>query len=115
MKMEYWHNPRCSKSRQTLEMLRAKGVEPKIVEYLINPPTEQNIRDAARKLGVPPRDMMRIRDDLYKELNLANEDDDALFAAMAAHPALIERPIAITETEAVIGRPPENILRLLEK
>ena len=111
--MEYWHNPRCSKSRQALALLQEKGVEPDVLEYLKSPPTRKRLQEVAGMLGLPPRGMMRIKETLYKELNLAEASDAALFKAMAENPALIARPIVINGPNAVIGRPPENVLDLV--
>lgn len=109
-----WHNPRCSKSRQTLELLKIQGIEPQIVEYLNQAPSLEDIESVLIKLGLKPRDMMRKGEAVYKELNLKNvDDDDALIKAMLDHPILIERPIVITGQKAAIGRPPENILDIL--
>ncbi|MGV6802062.1 MAG: arsenate reductase (glutaredoxin) [bacterium] len=112
MKTEYWHNPRCSKSRQGLALLEEHGAEIEVLLYLKDGPSEEKLRDVAQKLGIGPREMMRKGEALYRELGLADKDDDALFAAMAENPILIERPIAIKGTKAAIGRPPENLLNL---
>ncbi|MCI5044521.1 MAG: arsenate reductase (glutaredoxin) [Aquisalinus sp.] len=111
--MEFWHNPRCSKSRQTLALLQEKAVDVQVVEYLKSPPTQKRLREVAKKMGVSPRDMMRKNEALYKELNLVEASDTLLIKAMAEHPILIERPIVIDEDRAIIGRPPENVLQLL--
>ena len=111
-----YHNPRCSKSRQTLQLLRDKGIEPEIVEYLKTPPNAEQLRQILDKLGMKPRELMRKKEAEYKENNLADESlsDDALIAAMVAHPKLIERPIVIGEKDQIIlGRPPENVLELV--
>lgn len=113
--MTLYHNPRCSKSRQALALLREKGVEPDIVEYLKTPPDEAALRAIADALGLAPRAMMRTGEAIYRELGLGAEgvSDDALFAAMADHPILIERPILLAPKGAAIGRPPERVLDLL--
>lgn len=110
-----WHNPRCSKSRQTLALIRDAGVEPTIIEYLQTPPTEAELTDALNKLGLRPRELMRKKEAPYKELGL---DDDALgvdqlVSAMVQNPILIERPIVFGVGRAIVGRPPENVLELL--
>jgi arsenate reductase len=110
-----WHNPRCSKSRQTLQLLRDRGIEPTIVEYLKTPPSEAELTHALAELGMRPRDLMREKEAAYEELGLADEalTEAELVAAMASHPELIERPIVFGEGRAAIGRPPENVLSLL--
>lgn len=114
--INYWHNPRCSKSRAGLALLQEHEVEVIVRLYLQDAPDKAEIIAAWNALGEPPVvEMMRKGDKLFKELTLSGSDDDAtLFAAMAAHPALIERPIAISGTQAVIGRPTERILNLLQ-
>lgn len=109
-----WHNPRCSKSRQTLALLMERGVELRVVEYLKTPPTADDIRAVVTKLGITPIDLMRVKEARFKELGLDRHSDaDALIAAMAANPILIERPVVITDTAAAIGRPPEAVLDVL--
>lgn len=111
-----WHNPRCSKSRQTLQLLRDRGIEPTIVEYLKTPPSEAELSSALNALGIEPRDLMRRKEAPYKELSL--DDDgltrDELVAAMAENPVLIERPVVFRGNRAAVGRPPENVLELLD-
>ena len=111
---EIWHNPRCSKSRQTLALLEENGISPDIRLYLVDSPDETTLRDVAAKLGKNAVDMMRVKDSLFKELGLSKNDrDDALFAAMAANPKLIERPIVLNNGKAAMGRPPESVLEIL--
>lgn len=111
---EIWHNPRCSKSRQTLALLEENGVSPTIRLYLQDTPDEATLREAAQKLGCNAVDMMRTKEAAFKELGLSKSDpDDALFAAMAANPKLIERPIVLNNGKAAIGRPPESVLAIL--
>ena len=107
-----YHNPRCSKSRQTLALLEEKGIEPDIVLYLDSPPSEAGLRDLLRKLGMTPRELMRKGEEVYKEKALADPDlsEEQLVAAMVANPKLIERPIVVRGDAAVLGRPPENVL-----
>lgn len=114
MTVTIMHNPRCSKSRQTLSLLREKGVEPKIVEYLETPPNADEFKAILSKLGVGPRDVIRRGESIYKELELADPDlsDEALVTAMVANPILIERPIVVNGDKAAIGRPPENVLEI---
>ncbi len=113
--IEYWHNPRCSKSRAGLALLRERGVEVSLRLYLVDTPDADDLAAARAALGDPPAiEMMRTGDDLFRELGLSQSDPDAtLMAAMATHPALIERPLAIMGARAVIGRPTEKLLELL--
>lgn len=110
-----YHNPRCSKSRGALELLEARGLAPVIVRYLETPPGEAQLRELLRKLGLPARQLLRSGEDEYKTLGLADPalGEDALIAAMVAHPKLIERPILVVGDKAVIGRPPEKVLEIL--
>mgnify|MGYP006428621029 FL=1 len=109
------HNPRCSKSRQTLELLIKQGIKPAINQYLITPPTVEKIKEILKKLGYTPRDLMRKKEDAYIEYNLDNQtlSDDYLIDFMIKHPILIERPIVLTNEKAAIGRPPEKVLEIL--
>ncbi|MDE4175468.1 arsenate reductase (glutaredoxin) [Phaeobacter sp. PT47_59] len=110
----YWHNPRCSKSRAGLALLEERGAEFETRLYLKEPPTLEEIKAAHAALGVSVIDMMRSGEKTFKELGLTQDSSDAdLLAAMAQHPILIERPIAIKDTRAVIGRPTEAIETLL--
>ena len=110
-----WHNPRCSKSRQTLQLIRDRGIEPTIVEYLKTPPTEAQLIEALKALGLAPRGLMRKKEAPYSELSLGDErlSDAELVAAMVDNPVLIERPVIFRGKRAVVGRPPENVLELL--
>lgn len=110
-----YHNPRCSKSRQTLEILRRSGVEPTVVEYLNNPPTVERLSKIIGWLGIKPRDLLRKKEDAYKENNLSDKklSDEEIVMAMVKNPVLIERPIVIIGNKAVLGRPPENVLDIL--
>jgi arsenate reductase len=109
------HNPRCSKSRQTLALLEEKGVEPEIIKYLDTPPTANELKDILQKLNISARDLLRKGEDDYKTLNLADKalSEDQLIEAMVSHPKLIERPIVIKDGQAKIGRPPESVLDIL--
>lgn len=111
-----YHNPRCSKSRGALQLLQARGIEPAIVLYLEQPPDVDELRDLLRKLGIAARALLRTGETAYAELGLADPalDDAAIIAAMAAHPRLIERPVFVLGDRAVIGRPPERVLDLLD-
>ncbi|MCM0612509.1 arsenate reductase (glutaredoxin) [Marinobacter sediminum] len=110
-----FHNPRCSKSRQTLELLTARGIEPEIIRYLETPPTEQELAHILDALGYEPRELMRTKEKEYKDLGLDNPDlnRDQLIAAMTANPKLIERPIVLANGKVAVGRPPENVLSIL--
>ena len=113
--MEYWHNPRCTKSRQALALLREKGVEPDVREYLKTPPSAAELKSVIQALGLPgARALMRTREDAYTQLGLKDVDDeDQLIQAMADHPKLIERPILLNKGKAAIGRPTDQILDAL--
>mgnify|MGYP001286827870 FL=1 len=110
-----YHNPRCSKSRQTLEILDQHDLETEIVLYLDNPPSAEEIASILNKLELSPRDILRKGEDAYKELNLKNDKltNKDLINFMVENPKLIERPIVIRGDKAVIGRPPENVLSLV--
>lgn len=109
MSLTIWHNPRCSKSRQALELLNAQGEEVTIYKYLEANPSTQEIQDILRKTGLKARELMRTKEDLYKELGLKEVTQEAaLIEAMVAHPKLIERPIVIKGDKALIARPPEK-------
>lgn len=110
-----YHNPRCSKSRQTLALLQERGIEPTVVEYLNAPPDAAALGGILDLLGMEPRDLMRRKEAAYKEAGADDTDMDrqALIAAMVAHPVLIERPIVLANGKAAIGRPPENVLEIL--
>lgn len=113
--MDYWHNPRCAKSREALALLRERGVEPRIRAYLQDPPSVGEIGEVLTQLGFDSaRQLMRTKEALYRELGLKSvTDETALIAALAEHPKLIERPILIVKDKAVLGRPPEQVLTLL--
>lgn len=110
-----YHNPRCSKSRQTLALLQEQGIEPTVIEYLKDTPSVDELKTLLSKLGfVSARELMRSKEDIFKELELKNEDDEEkLIASMAAHPKLIERPIVVKGEQARLGRPPEAVLEIL--
>ena len=110
-----YHNPRCSKSRAARELLEARRIDLDIVEYLVTPPDAATLRDLARRMGVGARNLLRTGEPEYRELGLDDQSltDDALLDAIAAHPRLLERPIAVHGERAVIGRPPERVLELL--
>lgn len=115
MSLVIYHNPRCSKSRQTLELLKAKGQDPQVIEYLKTPPSAKDLDLILKALGLEPREVMRKKETPYKELNLADEalSRADLIKAMSEHPILIERPIVVKDGKAALGRPPEQVLELL--
>lgn len=110
-----YHNPRCSKSRQTLALMEEQGIEPLIVDYLKAPPSAVELQAILKKLKMKPRDLMRKGEAVYKELGLNNErlTDEKLIRAMLDNPILIERPIVVAGGKARIGRPPESVLEIL--
>ena len=115
-KITIWHNPRCSKSRAALQLLREGGVEPEVVEYLNTPPDAATLGKTLRLLGLSPRELIRRNEAPYRELGLDDESlsDAALIEAMVAHPILIERPVVVAGRRAVLGRPPERVQDLLD-
>jgi arsenate reductase len=115
MTVTIYHNPRCSKSRATLALIEARGIKPKIVDYLKTPPSAAELKAILRKLGLKARDVLRAGEPIYAELGLEDRDldDDALIALMVKNPILIERPIIVAGNKAAVGRPPENVLAIL--
>lgn len=114
MDITIWHNPRCSKSRQTLALLEARGITPEVRRYLEDAPSAQEIRDVLALLGLSADNLVRRQEKLFKELSLSREHtEEQLIDAMAAHPKLIERPVVITPRTAALGRPPEAVLEIL--
>jgi len=116
MKTTIYHNPRCSKSREALKLLKDRGIAPEIIEYLKTPPTEQELDEILTELGMEPRDLMRRKEKIYKEKGLDNPDLDraALIRAMVENPVLIERPIARADGKAALGRPLDRIAEMLQ-
>ena len=112
--MKIYHNPRCSKSRQTLALIREKGIEPEIIEYLKYPPSQEELTRILDMLGITPHELLRKGEDIYKKeyktLNLSNAE---WIKVMTENPRLIERPIVVKNNSAIIGRPPENVLKLI--
>lgn len=110
-----YHNPRCSKSRQTLQLIEDAGITPTVRLYLETPPTKAELKTLLKQLGISARELLRKGENAYKELNLKDTtlSDSALIDAMVAHPKLIERPIVVCADKAVLGRPPENVNTLL--
>lgn len=115
MQVKIYHNPRCSKSRQTLQLLQERGVEPEVIEYLKTPPDKSTLKNILAQLHMTPRDLMRHKEQEYKEHNLDNPSlsEEDLIEAMLKYPKLIERPLVITDKGIAIGRPPENVLEVL--
>ncbi len=115
MSVTIYHNPRCSKSRQTMQLLVENRIEPEVVEYLKTPPDRATLEHLLELLGLEPRELMRRKEKEYKELGLDNPElsRDQLIDAMLAHPKLIERPIVVSNGKATIGRPPESVLDIL--
>lgn len=111
-----YHNPRCGTSRNTLAMIRASGVEPEIIEYLVTPPTRERLVELIGLMGITPRDLLRQKDTPYDALGLADPKwtNDELIDLMIAHPILINRPIVVTSKGAVLARPSERVLEVLE-
>ncbi len=110
-----YHNPRCSKSRATLALLEENGIQATIIEYLKNPPTAKELDSMLTNLGIEPRQLIRKTEKEYKEAGLDNMElsRDQIIEAMVAYPKTIERPIVIKDGKVAVGRPPENILKIL--
>ncbi len=109
-----YHNPRCSKSREVLALLQQHGIEPWIIEYLKTPPTKDELCDVIKKLGIKPESLLRKSEDVFKEnFSGRNLSDEEWIAAMVDNPVLIERPIVIFRDQALVGRPPERVNKLL--
>ncbi len=116
MKARLFHNPRCSKSRQALQILNTHQIEPEIIEYLKTPPTEEEICELCKRMGISPRELVRFKEQIAKDLGLRKKDerDDREWCRlMAEHPKLIERPIFIHDDKVVLGRPPEKVLEII--
>lgn len=115
MTVKILHNPRCSKSRQALALLKDRGIDPVVVEYLKEPPTAAELSEIISMLEMTPRDLMRKKEAPYKEQDLDDTSltDEQLISAMVAHPVLIERPIVIKDGTAALGRPPEAVLEII--
>jgi len=115
MSVDIYHNPRCSKSRATLELLEARGVEPSVIEYLKEPPDDIELRQILDLLGISARELLRTAEAPYKQLGLQNPSlsEDQIIEAILKFPILMERPIVIANGKARIGRPPESVLEIL--
>ena len=113
--IQIWHNPKCSKSRNALTLLEEKGIEADIIKYIEKTPSKEQLKDVLKMLGINAKDLLRTGEDIYKELNLKNENnEEKIIDAMISHPKLIERPIIIKNNKAVIARPIENLEELLK-
>jgi arsenate reductase len=115
MTVTIYHNPRCTKSREALALLKARGIEPRVIEYLKATPSVLELKGILKKLGLKPRDIVRANENRYAELGLKDRkvSDDELLALISANPTLLQRPIVVSGNKAAIGRPPENVLRIL--
>lgn len=115
MTIEIWHNPRCSKSRETLALIEQKNITPKVYLYLEEKPSASDIQNILSKLGITARELLRNSEDAYKEQNLKDKtlSDDSLITAMVNEPKLIQRPIVVNGNLAKLGRPPEDVLEIL--
>ena len=115
MSVTIYHNPRCSKSRQTLNLLQERGIQPTIIEYLETPPSAKKLGEILVMPGLRPRELMRNKEDVYAASSLDNPNlsDDDLIEAMIKHPILIERPIILANDKATIGRPPEQVFEII--
>jgi arsenate reductase len=115
MDVVIYHNPKCSKSRQTLELLRERGIEPRIVEYLKTPPSTRELDAILKKLGLEPRALLRTKEEAYEQAGLRDPKltRAQLIAAMVQNPSVIERPIVVKGERAAVGRPPEKVLEIL--
>jgi arsenate reductase len=114
--LQIYHNPHCSKSREALALLQAQGQQPEVIDYLREPPSLWQLQDLRQRLGLPARELLRSGEDAYAALGLDDPSlsEEALLAAIAAHPILLQRPIVVNEQRAVIARPPQLALTLLD-
>jgi arsenate reductase len=109
-----YHNPRCSKSRQTLALIQERGIEPEVIEYLKVPPTPKRLGELVDLLGVEPHDLVRKKESAYQEAGLSSSSSrEEILQAIASHPVLLERPVVVAGDQAALGRPPENVLEIL--
>ena len=113
MTVVIYHNPRCNKSRQTLALLEARGVAPRVIEYLKTPPDQAELKRLLRLLGLTPRQLLRKKEAAEAGLDKPGLSDAQLIAGMVKHPIVIERPIVVNGERAVLGRPPEAVLKIL--
>lgn len=115
MPVAIYYNPKCAKCREALGLLTDRGIKPRVIEYLKNPPSETELRELLKLLGLKPRGLLRTKEPEYAQAGLDNPElsDDAIIRAMLKYPKLIERPIVISGNRAALGRPPQNILKIL--
>ena len=115
MSVTIYHNPRCSKSRQALQLLQERNIQPRVIEYLKNPPGRTELKRILDLLDITPRDLMRRKEPEYRALGLDDDSlsDRQLIDAMVEHPLLIERPIVLANGKAALGRPPEKVLEII--
>ena len=114
--MRIYHNPRCSKSRQTLDLIQDAGIDPEVVLYLENPPSADELRDLLQKLGISAQQLLRKKEADYKTAGLSSDSsEEEVINAMLEYPKLIERPIVVKDEQDILGRPPENVYKLLDK
>lgn len=115
MSVKIYHNPRCTKSRETLKLIEEQGIKPEVIEYLKTPPSHAELESILHKLGIKPRELMRTKEPEYKENGLDDKalSDSELIEAMVRIPKLIERPIVLANDKAAVGRPPETVLAIL--
>jgi len=113
--LKIYHNPRCTKSRQALELLTKKGLKPQVIEYLKNPPTLKEMEEILNRLGLQPQEIVRKKEEIYQKLGLSqkNLSPKEWLEVLVKHPILIERPIVVSGNKAALGRPPENILEII--
>jgi arsenate reductase len=114
-KVVIYHNPKCSKSRETLQILQDNNIDPEIIDYLADPPTAHELNKIIAMLGVSARDLMRSTEPAHKEANLDDDSlsDDDIIAAICEYPALLQRPIVVSGNKAIIGRPPVRVLEII--
>jgi arsenate reductase len=111
--VKIYHNPRCSKSRQTLDLIRGNGIEPEVIEYLNTPPTQADIKEVLGFLNLEAKDIVRTKEEVFKALDLDLSNESQVISAISKNPKIMERPIVVNGDKAVIGRPPENVLEIL--
>jgi arsenate reductase len=116
MHITIYHNPKCAKSRETLKLLQSRGLEPEVIEYLKTPPTKAELASLIERLGIEPRALLRTKEAEYQQAGLDDpkKSDAAILAAMVKFPKLIERPLVVCGKRAALGRPPENVLKILK-
>jgi arsenate reductase len=116
MQVTIYHNPKCAKSRETLKLLETRGIKPNIIDYLKTPPSKSELAGLVKLLGIEPRALLRTKEPEYKQAGMADPklSDTAILLAMTKHPKLMERPIVVAGSKAALGRPPENVLKILK-